>query len=911
MTNVKRKVLLVVLALVSALFAFSGICGFVNAKADATPKSLADISFVMEESAVARVDGNNGLKFSAKLSSSDYEGILANYKTIKYGMFVMPEYYVEEVGELNEENTFGSSAKYVWGNSYANQTVVNGKYRIIHMESAAVKSGTKYVIKGSVKDFLAENLATDYVACAYIKATTNNNQTEYKFADLSNFDPTSMLEVAFKALNSGNYDAANKAAEKAILEGYKTAYIAELGSTPSYSYTVNYVAGNEIIDTVTVGDIAMNTPVSITAEAPEGYIVAGETNISAHVYASDIVINVALGTFIEGDLYNGEIAYLEKLESGWNIAETQYIVLPEPVGVVTDFKIGGYEIDFTYDSATNSIAVSAVDLDAWLGGVYVATFKGENDAVYAVKLTIADRIIDDASEVAKMTATFGSPYIVIGADVDAGSVAQYPYGSEPFSGTIDGKGNILYNYTIEGWWGITLYGWTNATIKNLAFVNIDNPGYRGIFSPSADNVLIENVYINGLSDREQLFAVINEGGITVKDLVLNFEDGWDSKGCICSFKTDADGGVSVGTITGEEGVDYYNIWSVDGSAAQSFMANNLGLSFGDFEVTVEGLTFNGKMLIEMKGTAVEGALYNGEVAYLEKTSAEATQSFVLPAVANVSKVYVAGIEVAYDATSNTATVNTADLADLKSGIQTLSILAEDGTLYQAKLTVADYVINNDNEAGKIAYTDGDNYIVLATNIDASGLEDFNSVTPTEVFTGTIDGKGNTISNLSISTSVGWWGILGRTTPDPVTEASVPKVFAGTIKNIAFINVYNPGSMGLFSRVVDGGTIENVYIEGRSNREQLFATIGDNGLTVSNLILDFEDGWASKGCICTYKTDKGDPESTGTITGEENTAYYNIWGNATWLADNVGFTLGDFEVKADGLYFGDTLIKAVA
>ena len=613
------------------------------------------------------------------------------------------------------------------------------------------------------------------------------------------------------------------------------------------------------------------------------------------------------------------------------VTEDYQIKLPEINQNVTALYACGLAIEkFNFNKTNKVLTFDYKDVSRFAESNVELLIVTEDETVYKTTFMLAPsecivRTVEDLERV--LTRNNGEHYVCyILNDIDGAVIENLaPYDDDWTNrATIYGLGHKLTNLTVKGEGILGQLG--SGLVKDLSiqvkefepayYAAIARPTASGVLGGDLTNLTLENVYF------EASYSVIADtclSNVKIIDCIFNIP------------------GARSGKVIDKEHSQHPYEDTTDGlliinrnyNEAKFFSdyANGLPTEFNNslFELRDGTLFFNGKWVLgankpvdptppeqpeqpEGLGQLIVGSLYNGEVAYLEKTSAEATQSFVLPTVANVSKVSLAGIELSYNSSTQVVTVNTADLEDIESGIQTLTVLAN-GTSYHAKLTVADYVINNDNEAGKIAYTDGDNYIVLATNIDASGLENFNSVTPTEVFTGTIDGKGNSISNLSISTSVGWWGILGRTTPDPVTEASVAKVFAGTIKNIAFINVYNPGSRGLFSCVVDGGTIENVYIEGRSNREQLFATIGDNGLTVSNLILDFEDGWDSKGCICTYKTDNNDPVSTGTITGEENTAYYNIWGNATWLADNVGFTLGDFEVKADGLYFNGNLIKA--
>ena len=601
MINVmKKKVLLAVLSIVSFVFAFSGICGFVTANA-ATAKNLSEITFAMEDVATVRLDGNNGMRFAGKLSKDDYQAIKSNYKTLEYGMFIMPESYVQAHGALNEANTFGAEAVYIWGDDYENFPVVgegaDAKYRIIHINSAVATSGEECFVRGSVVDFLSENLATDYTACAYIKATTKQNTVEYKFADELE-SATSMLMLSFKAINSGDY--ASDSAKLEILNGYKDAYVAELGEEPTFSYTIKYLAEgfDKPIDTVYAEGITMNTAIPY---ADAGYVL-DQTKLpeadDAFVYLEDKVLEVYIEAphVLTGDLYDGEVAYLgiwSELEG-----DTQTFELPEVIpGTVSNIKIDGYLMNASIEGSTFTIATAELEGFSQNGGVKNLTFVAEN-TLYLAKLTIADLIVREASQINYLAETNNNNYIVIATDIDAGRVAVNPH-TLGFSGTIDGKGNVISNYLIDSWFAMIN---TNAeqqftgTIKNIAFVDIENKvGMRGVFSAVANGATIENVYIQGRSDREQLFASILENGVNVKNLILDLHDGYGSKGDVCLFKP-CDNNHTLAESTGTVNVveNFLNIWSANGYS--SFFADNADLEFGDFLMTADGLTFNGKLV---------------------------------------------------------------------------------------------------------------------------------------------------------------------------------------------------------------------------------------------------------------------------------------------------------------------------
>lgn len=93
------------------------------------------------------------------------------------------------------------------------------------------------------------------------------------------------------------------------------------------------------------------------------------------------------------------------------------------------------------------------------------------------------------------------------------------------------------------------------------------------------------------------------------------------------------------------------------------------------------------------------------------------------------------------------------------------------------------------------------------------------------FTGTLDGKGHTISGLTITDNSNWVGLFGAVT--------------GTVKNINFVdvNIYGNEHVGIVAgRVRGGGVIENVftsgYVCGRDHTGGIVGDAGDGGQTAT-------------------------------------------------------------------------------
>lgn len=88
------------------------------------------------------------------------------------------------------------------------------------------------------------------------------------------------------------------------------------------------------------------------------------------------------------------------------------------------------------------------------------------------------------------------------------------------------------------------------------------------------------------------------------------------------------------------------------------------------------------------------------------------------------------------------------------------------------------------------------------------------------FTGTFDGKGHTISGLTISNNGNWVGLFGTVT--------------GTVKNLSLVdvNIYGNEHVGILAgRVRGGGVIESVFTSGYVNgRDHTGGIVGDAGET---------------------------------------------------------------------------------
>lgn len=193
--------------------------------------------------------------------------------------------------------------------------------------------------------------------------------------------------------------------------------------------------------------------------------------------------------------------------------------------------------------------------------------------------------------------------------------------------------------------------------------------------------------------------------------------------------------------------------------------------------------------------------------------------------------------------------------------------------YLMDIIVASKIITNRDELGLIhtygkhlvkgpsGITSFDGYFILADNIDMRGTRFRTYCGPgtgaTSVihdgFKGTFDGRGYTVSNASVAASEG--GLFAT-----MNQSSV-------IKNVAFINANVSGDSGLISSNF-GGTIENVYVEGKlvSTRatalspSSLLASRIYDGAKISNTIIKItnsEDNFDYSSAIGMFVTAKED------------------------------------------------------
>lgn len=617
-----RRILVILLAIVATAMVGLGLLGYKPASA---ASSVNEISFTMRDYAQIRVDGVNGMRFAGNMSEDDYNAIDEYYDSLEFGIFIMPEYYTA-FGEISYETTFGEENVFVWGSQYTEPTVQVGestKYRILHTLTLPTKVDDGYNFYGTVHNFKEQNIATEYTACAYVKGVKGET-VEYKFAQ--DHKAISVLEVAYKNLDAETFEEGSSAYE--ALVNYETTYVDYYtrtnGQAPSASYTVNYVLGEETLKTETVELDRLIANVSITPSAPRGYVVDAdkENDLTGRVYLNDITLTINVKEKPTIDIteqsIGGTIGIL-----GRNCDLThQMLELPVDIGGLQDSSDSVvFHLDDTwnvpvwaqYDADKQALVNIPTDavrgfMDNLTSGKTIkdVTIEGKN-AYYKAKVELLGwkhslRVLETAEDFANkfdtlvfqnaMDASIWSSYSYvlyndIVLDNSSENISYNANTNNSYGGIIDGRGHKLENIKIGTssiWWGIINYKFSGV-IKNIALINVYNGGSNGMIASFVDGGTIENVYISGVSNRESLSSNITSNGITVKNVVYNFEDGYGTAG---STQHGYEG------ETGKEYITETDVYTAFGNA--NFFTEIAGKTFGNFTSENNTLYFCGRAI---------------------------------------------------------------------------------------------------------------------------------------------------------------------------------------------------------------------------------------------------------------------------------------------------------------------------
>ena len=270
--NVKRKLLLTLTTFALICSAFFALSTTVFGKSSADGATFETVNFTMREGASVRIGSNdagtefdytkNGIRFTAKMSVSDYEAIKDD-ASVTYGILVAPKDYHDE-NPLNEANVFGAESVYSFDDTKIKIANITTK-TLVPVDEDGNGTTDYYGYNASMVNLKTDNVTRQFVAVCYISKTeeilvdgqpTGGVNTVYRFCE-NNLSSRSMSYVAQLALENENTPEFAK-------ESLQNSYIT--GRTVSVSVTSEKYYGEESVG-LTSKDVVLGLGDTISAEA--------------------------------------------------------------------------------------------------------------------------------------------------------------------------------------------------------------------------------------------------------------------------------------------------------------------------------------------------------------------------------------------------------------------------------------------------------------------------------------------------------------------------------------------------------------------------------------------------------------------------------------------------------------------
>lgn len=237
MVKSSKKLFLALFTALIMLCACFSLGNFTTVKANTLP------TFTMDVGASVRLVGTdktqNGIRFTAVMSESDYNTFKGSYGEVKFGIAIIPADYALNY-PITKDNLFGQNAVYV-SNMSASQAIAQGKRAMVVGESQSLtKDGSVYVLNVAMTNFITSNISREFIGTPYFAYKTEG-ATEFSYelgnyygGDISN-NTRSMAFVAQKAIEAG------KDTNGTLYDTYINDMV--VGSIKS-DYTVNYYFDN-------------------------------------------------------------------------------------------------------------------------------------------------------------------------------------------------------------------------------------------------------------------------------------------------------------------------------------------------------------------------------------------------------------------------------------------------------------------------------------------------------------------------------------------------------------------------------------------------------------------------------------------------------------------------------------------
>ena len=591
----------------------------------------------------------------------------------------------------------------------------------------------------------------------------------------------------------------------------------------------------DVARVITVTDGSGNT---LTVEySPMNYIsrmyAANKDNAESAALCNMLL--AATGYFEEAKTYTGaQPVYVDKRDSG-NIAFT---LSSAEQAQVSGKTLAGATVGSTaFTTATYANGVVTLDratVSALSGKQTVVLNFG--DVTLDVTAYICEMVIettDDLVAFPTISKNALSGYYALGAniDMDGISFANTNGDDYEFTGTFDGRGYTVSNFcpksSATDWAGGLFGKHFNGTLKDVSFVDAIVKGQGSFLACKGNGGTLENVYmrviIDGLvssyttngwiNNTSIFFNITPASAIQVKNVVLEYAEpltdnnGWGYAVGLCNTGTVKPNGFYI--VGADKGANSGVTATTCYADRDAFDADVSSWDGNGFWTVVDGYPVPNEVL-NMPAEPEEEIVDLTGITNVETGAAGTTFTVNFgdnkAAVEGATLTAVTVDGTAFTTKSYADGVLNLDLATVKSMTGEKTVIAtfakgEQTIIVNAKVLLCTQVIDSASELAALPAVMKANpagYFVLANDIDMAGVAYEN--TNTDAFTGTFDGQGYTIYNMTSKKTADDWdgGFFG-------------KLFKGTLKNISFANatVKGQGAFLAFRGVT--AKLENVYM----------------------------------------------------------------------------------------------------
>ena len=540
-----------------------------------------------------------------------------------------------------------------------------------------------------------------------------------------------------------------------------------------------------------------------------------------------------------GTAYENGPIYADEL----TITDTYYVGAQNTGDIVVD--LSNYDISGTLTSATvggTAVTGSFADGILTLSRSGLSFTEGETVAVNVklegegsklsvdLTLTVCTYTMGTAAELAAfptVVTSYPAGSFVLVSDIDMAGVSYENTNTAAFTGTFDGQGYVIYNMTTkttaDDWDGGFFGKMFKGTLKNVAFVNAVVKGKGAFLAFRNNSGTLENVYMlvsfDGLvsgggftNDSSVLFNDGESAYLYANNVIIEYAETLTASAGYAFYQS-----VSVSKFNGLYviGADKISATTLPGSSAAygcyenraAFDADVSAWDGNGFWTVVDGFPVPNRLI----GVKLPFAISSNAVGYIGQQNTEDTfvlnLSDVKDQLAGASLVDATVDGVSFAVKSYQGGIVTLDKATAGnlSGEKAITLTFESASarfIVSAKIASATYVISTPAQMAAFpvvmaSYPAGT--YILANDIDMAGVAYANGYTAGN-FTGTFDGQGYVIYNMSTKTDVNDWdgGFFG-------------KLYAGTMKNVAFANATVKGQAAFLAFRSIGGKLENVYI----------------------------------------------------------------------------------------------------